>query len=205
MDSRTHQLLARSIYQYYPIGFTQAKNWNRQLNNIIADKIDGKLELLKQWDAVVKDLRNGNLKIENLSWLQFPNLMLVVEHAEKIQDLVVYKNLILCASLLCPFYTCFYQYETKVSIENGIMPLSSLAFSSTKGFDTLRSPTSCKIVQETFERFFTNYTFLGHFDLMVNKLYGGVPHGIDKIYNTNLEYSMYQFLFNGEQPLTIHS
>lgn len=200
MDSNIQRKLLQVIHENYPVGSPWIKNWNDTLQKVVEDKIDDKSESVISWNTLINKLRDKGLSIQNLSHLQFPNLMLIVGHSETFQNVTIYKNLAVCLSLLCPFYTYYYEYKHKVRIGEGLLPFNNFVFHSQKNFESLKIFVPLKDIESTLNYHFPGHSFISHYSLMMNKISSGFPYGVSSINNDNLEYSFYQFLFNSEQP-----
>lgn len=207
MKNETRTSLLKAAHKYYPVGHPFIEGWSQDIRRIIGDKVDGKADALLQWKGLVESSRSENNLIEiiDLSFLQFPNLMLIFEDVEKFTPISVHKNLVLCLSLLCPFYTYYHEYTHKVSTNGGLITLNKLVFLSDETLANLKGRISEMDIAKNVKKFFPDYSYIYHYDLMMNKIVGGFPHGIDGMTEGNLEYSIYQFLFNNEQSDSIFS
>lgn len=203
MNHDTHIKLLQAIHKYYPIGSPYLKEWNSDLQSIVESKIKGNAESASSWQAIVQELRDKGLSVQNLSFLQFPNLMLTVEQSETIQSITIYKSFVICLSLLCPFYTFYYEYRHKVRIHSGLLPLSSLVFLSKEDLNSLKIFAHHKEFEDILRFHFPEHTFISHYDLMMRKIYGAIPFGSDPSSKINLESSVFELLFNNEQPNSI--
>src|SRR5690606_35075185 len=110
------------------------------------------------------------------------------------QGITVVKNLVVCLSLLCPYYTYYYEYQHKVKIADGFLPFNSFIFFSQPNFENLKTPFSPQEIDQALKLHFPTYTFVNHYFLMMNKIIGGVPYGLDPR-NYTQEYNFFQFLF----------
>jgi hypothetical protein len=145
-----------------------------------------------------------SLPVLDLSYVQFPSLLAVVESVEHAGNINVNKNLVVCISLLCPFFTCFYQYQHKVQLDDKMLfPLNRVVFLSDKKLTGLKPNIDANIFENTVKSEFKDHSFLSHYYLMHNKIVGGLPFGLPQPSNFKVEHSIYQFLFNADQPETI--
>ncbi|NBP70338.1 MAG: hypothetical protein EBU52_16535, partial [Cytophagia bacterium] len=133
------KILLSYIHKYYPIGMPQLKNWNEDISIIIGEKISEKHQYSKNWTSIIRDLRSEELVIRDFSFTQFPSLMLEIEQSDSNSGIIVYRNFVLCLSLLCPFYTYYYEYIHKVPLEKGLLPLKSIVFFSHENFQSLKN------------------------------------------------------------------
>lgn len=203
MDRATSEGLLRIIHKYYPIGVPHFAKWQEGIRSVIENKIRGGSDQRKRWDSLILQLRDKGMVVQDLSFLQFPNLMCFVENLETISNIQIKKNFVICASLLCPYYTCYFEYKVGVQVKGGVLPFGSMVFFSSAGYDSLKISASITEISNLFGSQFPEYTMIGHYDLMMFKVQGGVPYGEDSSHNGNLEHSIYQYLFYNEQPNSI--
>lgn len=193
-----YKTLLAYLHKFYPIGMPLMNNWSEDISIIVSEKIHEKHQYSQNWISLRDGLRSYNLVIRDLSFAQFPSLMLEIEEVESKSDILVYKNFVLCLSLLCPFYTYYYEYKHKVQLEKGLLPFNNIVFFSQENFKPLKNSVSLDKIDRLLNTHFPAYQFISHFELMMNSVIGGIPHGA--IDAAKPESSIFQFLFSPEQP-----
>lgn len=191
--------LLKYVHSSYPVGMPSITNWSPAVKAIVSEKIDGRSFSANKWKSVVTKLRGEGMQIEDLSYMQFPSLSLVIEQVSKNENLSIHKNFVIHLSLLCPFYTCYFEYKHKVNIGSGLLPLNSVVFYSSTRFDMLKCSVSRSHVLAILENEFPQYEFFDHYTLMLNNVCGCYPYGIDAV-SDQADYSLFQLLFGSEQP-----
>jgi hypothetical protein len=194
--------LLAAVHQYYPLGAPRLANAYDRIAAIISDKLvkDGRIE--RDWQSVMEDLKIVNEKFSNYSFIQFPSLTAVIDKTTSHNNIQTSSSFVVCVSLLCPFYTYYFQYGHSVK---SIVNFNKITFFKNQTFDTLKFPIDAKRIDDIIKKHFPAYEFIDHYALMVNNLIGGSPYGQGDSYaDGKTPYSLFQFLFNSQQDKDIH-
>lgn len=205
MSSSQPPNLLPYIHKYYPIGMPYLKtNQEDEIRKIITEKIDEKSEVNTRWREALHDFKKmGFSHVENMSYLQFPNLMASMDLNHEVGNIKITKSVVVCISLLAPYYTYYYRYSHRVKFDLGSLFMGYWVFFNHKPYQSLKPPVDINLVGEQFEKYFPKYEFVNHFALMINQVGSGLPYGFSQGDHLPSHYSYYQFLFDNEQPLNI--
>jgi hypothetical protein len=198
MDQNIFAELLSYIHEYYPIGAPRLKTiQENKIRKKIVEKFEDQGKLNKQWQKVIGEFRKlGVSNVENMSYMDSPNLKASLDLDHEMEGIKVRKSLVVCISLLVPYYTYYYRYCHFVKSEVGYSQLGYWMFQTDKGFSYLKPSVDVEFIASTIQANFLDYSFIGHYPLMINKIQGGIPFGFDKVYYTPADYSYYQFLFD---------
>ncbi len=206
MENRLRKALLTAVDRYYTPGLPSRENWDLELDRLVAEKVNETSDSVRQWSALVDKLRSSlSIQVHNHSFLQFPNLSLLVESKEVVNDVTILRNFQVFLSLLCPFYTYYYEYQHRVKVSGGkTLFVGSHAFFSTPEFRELKLPFSEAGVSDLLSAFFPDYSYCNHYELMLFEIDGVVPYRADPAFPETDRHSMFQVLFNNEQPENFH-
>jgi hypothetical protein len=169
----------------------------------ILDKLEDKSKINEQWQAVVREFRKlGVSNVENMSWINFPNLKASLDSDHEMEGIRVRKSLVVCISLLTPYYTYYYRYSHCVKLDVGCSELGYWIFQTDKGFSYLKPSVDVEFIASIIQANFPNYKFIDHYPLMINKIHGGLPFGFDKQYYSPADFTYYQFLFDPHESIS---
>lgn len=196
--------LLECIHHYYPIGMPHIRDEFSgflELKKITANKIDSLVNnKVTEWSHLVAALekRFGD-KVFDIAYWQFPCYMLRVVLKEEKNDRFEYvQNFIVNISLLCNFYTIYFEdvffYPTYVS--KGATPLQQrVIYFQNEGIGKEHELNPEEI--ETLLRLhFKEHRYISHKTLFDYKVSGGYP-GMESLEDaTHFEYPIYSFLFD---------
>lgn len=175
--------LLQYIHKYYPIGMPHLYDRPRDLerDRIVATKISEIIDGVKTpWTSLTMDLIENGLNISNMSHRQFPSYYLKIEKRPQraIEHISYSRNLILIVSLLCPYYTAFYEDEYRFNnirteiIDGG--PTFRIFFRELLPELSFDDPGSFTILKNLTEKHFQKHTFISHGILFGHHITGGV-------------------------------
>lgn len=196
--------LLEYIHKYYSIGIPGLYNYPGQsaLRSILENKINS-LDSQEQtpWSALVTSLRElfqGD-ELQDLDYLQFPNYLCYIHvGSQEAGNVIVKTKLVLALSLLCDYYTIFFEdiYTTtsyQVPDPTHAPGLAVVSFESHPGFKThSKEITELKSLIATK---FPGYSYLHHKPLFKTPIAAGIPHG-EGPSEVPVSYSIYRYLFN---------
>lgn len=193
------------VHKYYPVGCpTYKTSQENEIRSKIADKLNDKSEVHSQWNNLMMDFRKlGFSHVENMSYLQFPNLMVSLDENHEVTGIKITKSIVVCISLLAPFYTYYYRYSHKVKLAEGSLPMGYWVFFQDKSYDALKPSVNLESLNFSISNFFRSYNFISHYPLMINQIEGGLPFGQSKEYYQSSKHGFYQFLFDENQPQNV--
>jgi hypothetical protein len=198
--------LRSDIYKYYPIGVPGLKTSQEDaIREKIIEKMKDQSEMNIQWRKVIGEYRKlGFSLVENRYFIEFPNLMASLDLNHDVEGITIKKSVLVCISLLTPYYTYYYTYSHWVKLDEGQGSafLGPLVFSDRKSYSSLKPAVNLESIVSPIAIHFPSHKFVEHSVLMINKIQGGVPYGFDRDLPPK-EYSYYQFLFDSEQPQNI--
>ncbi len=198
--------LRSDIYKYYPIGVPGLKTSQEDaIKKIVVEKMNSQSEVNIQWKKVIDQYRKLEFSlVENRYFIHFPNLMVSLDLNHEVEGITVKKSLVVCISLLTPYYTFYFTYSHWIKLEEGqgFAFLGPLVFSEKKAFSSLKPAVNLESIMSPIEVNFPGYKFVDHYTLMINKLQGGLPYGFDRDLPPE-KYSYYQFLFDPDQPQNV--
>jgi hypothetical protein len=172
--------------------FTEEK-----INNLIA-------KVNSPWTPLELEVKNHWQNVMNMDFMQFPNYFLYINLDNIYQAPHIVKRerrLVLCVSLLCRYYTVFYEEDyifTQMVVSMGgseekMPPIYRIYFQ-----DLIRDPsgslkTDFKKLQSICEKHFPDHTFVDHRWIMTYK----VPDMLTDTGDPELpERSIYSYLFD---------
>ncbi|HWC52329.1 MAG TPA: hypothetical protein VG676_02005 [Chitinophagaceae bacterium] len=193
--------LLNQVYKYYPVGMSHLRNVHpgyKEMRAIVAKKINQIIEKEETpWSRLIKKLEiEFKLNLLDMGYLQFPCYAARIKIQQDKTDFFNYhKDFVLVISLLCDFYTVYYedtyQFTNHLPAEN---PVSfKVIFLKNKDekedqeklFDTL-----CKIIPV----YFNNYGYIHHRILFEHKVTDVFPYSED-ITTIKKEFPIYNLLF----------
>jgi hypothetical protein len=189
MDKELYKELIRVIESYYPI--------TNERQSVIRKVINDKIDNLDNHNSVLKLLCNDLMSVghvEDFSYLQFPNLKIYIEHIEDEYHFRTYKNFAICISLLCPYYTYFYEYDFRIKTSEGFLRISKICFLKDDKFKFLTKNLDVNQIDSIIKLKFPNYSFVNHQALIENKMEAGLPYGAFDFSET--KYSFMEYLFD---------
>lgn len=198
MDQSIFAELLFDIHKYYPIGLPTIKTTQEdKIRKKIVEKLEDQSKLNKQWQNVIGEFRKiGVGRVENISYMNFPNLKASIDSDHEIEGITVRKSFVVCISLLTPYYTYYCRYSHCVKLDVGCSELGYWIFQTDKGFSYLKPSVDVEFIVSTIQANFPDHKFIDHYPLMINKIQGGLPFGFFNEYYTPADYSYYQFLFD---------
>jgi len=188
MDKELYKELLNIIAGYYPI----TNNESNQLREIVSEKVNH-LEDSSNFKFLCEDLEAIG-HVEDFSYLQFPNNKLYLEEIEDIGNYRTYKNFAVCISLLCPYYTFFYEFQFKLKTDEGFLGLSQVSFLRDNKFDLIRQKLDLVKIDSMIKSRFPNHSYIDHYALLVNEVNMGLPFG--QFETEKREFSIFRYLFD---------
>jgi len=187
VDKELYNELLNTISGYYPI-----TNENIQIREIVADKINH-LDDPSSFKSLCEDFETIG-HVEDFSYSQFPNKKLYLEEIEDIGMYRTYKNFAVCISLLCPYYTFFYEFQFKLKMEEGFLGLSQICFLRDKKFDLIQQDIDLSRIDSMIKARFPHHSYIDHYALIVNETSKGLPFG--EFETGKNEFSIFRYLFD---------
>jgi hypothetical protein len=188
MDKELYQNLINFISSYYPIIDSESN----ELRKIVSEKIN-QLEDPTPFKLLCKDFEAIG-QVEDCSYLQFPTRKFYLEKIEDIGMYRVFKNFAVCISLLCPYYTFFYEFQFKIKTADGFVGLSQMCFLKDKKFDFIRDEFDLKKIDSLIKAQFPEYSYIDHYILLANEINRGLPFG--EFESEKKEFSFFRYLFD---------
>ena len=201
LTEQVNELLNR-IHYYYPIGQEQLgtnhpgyidynKILTSKINNIIEDKKSNWDELTKLIMGIYKD------GFFDMNYLQFPShIGKIALKNELHQEYDYQQTLVINISLLCNFYTIF--FEDTFIYKNYIDPLpkpkTKILYLNQK--KKIEINHTIEIIQQKIKWLFPEYEYINHKVLFLYEIKAGVPYTDGYEYATP-PYFIYNFLFDG--------
>lgn len=204
MDHSIFAELLFDIHKYYPIGAPTIKTAHEdKIREKMVEKLEQETKHDSHWQNVLRKFRKlGVSHVENMSYMHFPALKASLDSDHEMEGMRVRKSLVVCISLLTPFYTYFYRYSHCVKLDVGCSELGYWIFQNDKKFSSLKPSVDLEFVASIVQANFPNYKFIEHYLLMINKIHGGLPFGFDKQYYLPADYTYYQFLFDPHESIS---
>jgi hypothetical protein len=188
MDKELYQELVNTISGYYPITNTE----NNQIREIVSDKINH-LEEPSVFKSLCKDFQEmGN--VEDFSYMQFPNRKFYLEEIEDVGNYRTYKNFAVCISMLCPYYTFFYEFQFRIKTTNGFLGLSQICFLNDEKFSLIRRDLDIKKIDTMIKARFPHHSYVDHYALLANEIDKGLPFG--EFETGKKGFSIFRYLFD---------
>ncbi|MEI9920871.1 MAG: hypothetical protein WDO14_19065 [Bacteroidota bacterium] len=188
MDHELYQEILNTISAYYPI----LNPGSSQLSEIISGKIEN-LDAPSDFKSLCRDLTSIG-KVEDLSYLQFPNLKLQVEDVENVGNYRTLKNFAVCISMLGPYYTFFYEIQFKMKTSDGFLELSRVCFLKDEKFKFIRKDLDFAEIDSKIKSKYPTYRYVDHYSLLVNEVDRGLPYG--ELETDKKKYSFFRYLFD---------
>jgi hypothetical protein len=131
--------------------------------------------------------------------MQFPNRELKITSRELIKPYRVDKNLTVCLSLLCPYYTMFYDYSFGISnTSGGFLELTRICFLNSDKFALITRKLNVTDVGKLVEAQYPGYQYANHYQLMTWSAENGLP--FKTFPSDRTKYTFYEYLFDPYQP-----
>lgn len=204
------QLLLKKIQYYYPIGFPALyKDYKGQeeLKEIIENKIK-KIQNheISPWNTLVKSLKSEikDYRVQDLSFHQFPSYSLhIYLDAIELNDILkINQTIVLCLSLLVPYYTIFIESHQIISaynerqnsnrpLRNRIIHAKPTGISGISYFNKITS-----FIKELIHKLYPGYEYVNYKTLFEYKIIGGFPYGMSLEFS-NKQFTIYDYLFSG--------
>lgn len=188
MDKELYKKLIEMISGYYPTTGME----NNQIKEIVSNKINH-LDGPSSFKSLCKDLESIE-DVEDVSYLQFPNLKLYLQHIEDISTYRVYKNFAVCISLLCPYYTFFYEYDFRIKSKTGFLPISKIGFLDDDKLAIVRRQIDIQNVDSLIKSRFPHHSYVNHYLLLANSVDFGPTFG--EPIKGNGRNSIFRYLFD---------
>lgn len=189
------------VRHYYPANTLNGSDNRRLLMEILAKKVNALIGndiredfYLKNWENLINEIsKEDRIKINNMSYLQFPNLKLSIEEVQEMEGIINVRKLTLVISLLCPIYTFFNEFCVNLKVINGSIEIGKIVFLEDEIFRNLIISTDSNI-KKLMKKHFSKFTYANHFDLMNTTMDYSKPWGNEDI--DRVEYSVYEYLFD---------
>ncbi|HMR93389.1 MAG TPA: hypothetical protein PKC69_13795 [Chitinophagaceae bacterium] len=204
----TIQALLKDIYSFYPVGLNSfmgsyegSKKFREILTKKINDEIDG---ADRPWLKLTKELKNlfSAYQFFDMAYIQFPSYQLSVNFLDKKDcGIRLERRLILNVSLLCSFYTIFFETKIKIKGEDqNFDPNNSFGILSFHSENNILLKDVEK-VRELTEREFTGYRFIHHKMLFDYKIEGCGTYSNWQEYQPGQRNPVYFYLFDSNLML----
>ncbi|MBN8652807.1 MAG: hypothetical protein J0L67_15345 [Cytophagales bacterium] len=171
------------------------------IDELVAQKIDfisgQKIEFLlaEKWKEIIDQLRNHNLKVEDMSYLQFPNLKLVVDEDTMFDYIKERRSLIIVLSLLCPVYTYYYKYSLLAQAGVGFIKIGEVNYLKNNILQKFIPNMHGIDVKKLIESTFLDYRYESHYFLTINRFDFVAPYKSADQSKNSTGYSFFEFLF----------
>ncbi|MBC8109664.1 MAG: hypothetical protein H7Y04_01240 [Verrucomicrobia bacterium] len=200
MEQKDLEVIMKAFQAYYPLGMPDIKNGFDKIREVIGAKIREEHILLERWFVLVTELKQITThQVYNLYYTQFPNLMVTIDQVISIGNIKVNQRFILCFSLLCTYFTYFYDYHHRTELivkGKGGLSMKGIYFLNNDIFEELKIDIPLEKINEIIKKHFPEYHYLYHYDLMMHNIVGGYPIGYNFQYDDQKKYSIYQYLFD---------
>jgi hypothetical protein len=157
----------------------------KQVEELVARKIDFisgvKVEFpfAGKWQNLIDELRTQQLRVENMSYLQFPNLKLIISEELNFNHIQERKSLVIILSLLCPFYTYYYGYGLSTKVKDGFLKIGEVTYLENQMLQNFKPTFNNTRFKKLIEFNFTDYQYVNHYFLMINKFECGIPYNFN--------------------------
>ncbi|QJB38771.1 hypothetical protein HF324_13210 [Chitinophaga oryzae] len=165
--------LLHYVHKYYPIGMPSVYNHPRiklERDLIVEKKISDIInDVRTPWMELINDLKRKELEIFDMAYTQFPSFMLKIKIQEignPFENISFSRHLILIVSLLCPFYTIFFENEytvnnVKTEVRQ-IGPKFRIFYQKLLPEFSFGQEELFSFIQQTTNSHFGSHTFLHH-------------------------------------------
>ncbi len=190
--------ILKALQKYYPLGLPETEGGFDDIQKVISEKLSSKHHLMENWFKFIEELKViTSYHVEDTYYFQFPNLKVIIEQKVCLEGITVDKRFIICISLLCPFFSYFYEYTHWVKLPTGgSLGLSGTYFLKSENYDNLKIDLDLANVEKLITKYFPEYSFLYHFSLMTKEISGGYPVGDVFQGKLDRKYNIYQYLFD---------
>lgn len=193
--------LLKNIYSYYPIGmnsFINKYEGQKQLRKIIENKINALIAKQNSpWTNLVYDIeKHYPGKVFDMAYLQFPSYQAVINFNSIDND--EYNsthNLIVVISLLCSYYTIFFESDYRFKAFNSSPELTNYKIFSLNS-DKKNSSIDLVAIKSEIEKNFDAHSFISHKILFDYKINGGIPYSKTEENLTFSSFPIYSYLFD---------
>lgn len=115
----------------------------------------------------------------------------------------VIKKFTVCLSLLCPYYTFYYDYKFIVDVKNGKLQLATVCFLNDEKFTHIKGDLSLELITSKIKDQYPTYDYISHFVLMNDKINKGTPYSMLSVDDTE-KFSFFEYLFYPQLPTQIY-
>lgn len=212
MDFTQIETALKAVYAYYPIGASYFHKEYSGWSN--ARKIvDRKIRTLDEprnnsWLSLIDNLKElYPNKVFDMGYLQFPSYTCCVSISENETDQIKYtRNLIVSISLLCPFYTYYYEdrYVFKIKSSFNSPAITRILFLSANTAGAKLDEAAIDIIRRNIEVHFKGHEYILHkylFDYKVD--YADVDDGRGEIKPTPLNNFLFDAFSYDENGLSV--
>jgi hypothetical protein len=197
-----NQLLT-TIHKFYSVGHPALwKNYPGYAD--MDDIVQKKLAAIQtgrdtQWDIFIKTLQTETSKVFDIGGALFPSFYGWIETGlHENERFKLTENVHFCVSLICPFYTVFYEDRyvfTGFEPRDSMPILLRIYYSKSHNL----SEQKCGLwesIQHNISLNFPENSFISHKLLFDQKIQATFPYGSDP-FSSKDRYSIYSLLFNG--------
>lgn len=207
MERDQFQYFLKVIQTYYHLGAPRLPNDFNLLTSKIEEKLNRKSNLAIKWAAVMKEIKElKQAQAHDLSFIQFPNLQFILEQPKDLGEVRCARQFVFCISLLSPYYTYYCNYLPQVKTADGKwFALPPVTFYNESELQLIKPDNS--VIQQSIDIVkskFDDLTYIDHYQLMLNKVTGAYPYGLNDGYELRTEFSIFEFLFNYQQNTKIY-
>jgi hypothetical protein len=201
MENKIELSLLEYLYSVYPVGLPYLQTRFKgviKANEILLSKLNN-LENNSDWKPTIEELAKkfpGTLL--DRGFIQFPSYLASIDRQKSTSERFIFvSRLHLCISLLCPYYTVFFEDEYRFDkhFEFSIT-LPHRIFYSKRKPDSSELEKTIEEVQKIVAKYFPQYEFVSHQILFRHKIPGVIPYREDPNTQEN-SYTFYRLLFEG--------
>lgn len=198
MQSGVYQELQNFVNKFYD----PSRTGYRQMSELVASKVNS-IDTESDWSRLIGFMRSDYGDVEDLAFMQFPNRELRIVDYELVEGYRVSKLFTVCLSLLCPFYTLFYDYAFAIQAPTGhYVDISRICFLKDEKFGMISRNLDISNIMKIVGTLFPDYRYVDHYPLMTWSAESGPPFGAFESATT--KYTFYQYLFDRYQPEKVY-
>ncbi|HAC23725.1 MAG TPA: hypothetical protein DCE81_02295 [Cytophagales bacterium] len=179
------------------------------LFKVVESKFDQGNQNRTAWNKLINDLKtesasNTKKALVNIDYIQFPSFKFNFEHRSNFGKCQLVEKVVSYVSLVLPYYISFHEAEVYVPTrQSHWVSLSRMVFSKEDRFTGLLSESEINRLNEAVSRYFPRHQRIDHYVTFTNKLSCGFPYGLNKDFTDKNEFSVFQYLFDIEEPSRI--
>lgn len=199
--------LENYISTFYTIGNKPIDSTKSPVSKVVEEKINNLVlnetnhGYLKSWSQLISELSLSNKgTINNMSYLQYPNLKLsIVDKEIKFDKYLITKKTHLIISLLCPLYTFYHELCSSFVSAKGHVNIGSVIFLKENLFET--EDSSIQDITKVITKYFEEHNFVYHLDIFNATFAGEPPWGVIDLDKNHFSAHDYLFDFSTDSKI----